>query len=102
MIIFVAVKIAVLPASQYWPTERRGMWRSGMQWHWVDDWGKARGRKPLEVTCIVVLFAAIILNPLGVEVSSSTGVMVQPVATAIIGVYSHHFGREYRRDRRGS
>jgi len=87
--ILVAGKMAVLPASQCWPTDRSGMCKFGMQWHSVAAGGRASGRKPLEVACIVELFAVVISNPCGVGASWRRGVslsqrfMVQPVSTAM-------------------
>ena len=87
--ILVAVKMAVLPASQCWPTDRSGMCKFGMQWHSVAAGGRARSRNPFEVACIVDLFAVVICKPWGVGASLRRGVVlsqrfiVQPVSTTM-------------------
>ena len=75
MSILVAMKMAVLPASQCCPTDRRGMCKFGMRWHSVAADGRARGRKPFEVACIVDLFAVVICKPWGVGVLFRRGVV---------------------------
>ena len=65
------------------------MCKFGMRWHSVAAAGRERGRKPLEVACIIELFAVVISNPCGVGallrrgVSLSQRFMVQPVSTSM-------------------
>ena len=42
---------------------RRVIRKLEMGWHWIADGGNARGRNPLEVTCIVDWFPAVIFSP---------------------------------------
>ena len=90
-IILVALKIAVLPASHCWPTDKSGMCKFGTRWHSRAAFGRFKGRSPLDVARIWVLLAAVIRMPLGVVCSSASGIvsshklMVHPVSTAMIG-----------------
>ena len=65
------------------------MCKFGMRWHSVAAAGRDRGRKPLEVACMIELFAVVISNPCGVGASLRRGVslsqrfIVQPVSTAM-------------------
>ena len=65
------------------------MCKFGMRWHSVAAGGRASGRKPLEVACIVELFAVVICKPSGIGASWRRGVslsqrfIVQPVSTAM-------------------
>jgi hypothetical protein len=77
------------PASHGWPMERRGVCSPGTRWHSVAVLGRAMGRLPLEVLCMVSPLAAVILTPMGVGVSFKSGVVgsarlsVQPVSAAM-------------------
>ena len=89
MNILVAAKMAVLPVSQCWPTKRSGIRKLRMPWHPVAAGGRARGRNPFEVTCIVKLFAVVICKPRGVGALLKRGMVlsqrfiVLPVSTAM-------------------
>ena len=74
-VILLALKITVQFASHDWPMESRGMWTFGIRWHTFDfAVGRLKGRCPFDVPCMWSELAVVIWIPLGVTISSVSGV----------------------------
>ena len=70
-----ALKIAVQFASHAWPMENRGTWMFGIRWHTFDfAVGRLKGRCSFDMPCRWSEPAVVIWMPLGVTISSVSGV----------------------------
>ena len=70
-----ALKMAVQLASHAWPMENRGTCTFGIRWHTFDfAVGRLKGRCPFDVPCMRSELAVVIWIPLGVTISSVSGV----------------------------